>query len=91
MGVETTLTQFDGAVSGEIWQLPAGPLAMAAGFDWRKETYEFIVTNSSGNVIGDVPSDTAQPKVDRKVTAFYAELRCDLMGWQRRSPCARTK
>jgi len=74
VGGETTLTQFDGAVSGEIWQLPAGPLAMAAGFDWRKETYEFIVTNSSGNVIGDVPSDTPQPKVDRKVTAFYAEL-----------------
>src|SRR5687768_14100761 len=74
VGGETTLTQVDGAVSGEIWQLPAGPLAFAAGFDWRKETYEFIVTNSSGNVIGDIPSDTAQPKVDRKVTAFYAEL-----------------
>ena len=74
VGGETTLTQFDATVSGELMQLPGGPLAMAAGVDWRKETYEFIVTNSSGNVIGDVPSDTPQPKVDRKVTAFYGEL-----------------
>jgi iron complex outermembrane receptor protein len=74
VGGETTLTQFDATVSSEIWQLPAGGVGFAAGLDWRKETYEFIVTNSSGNVIGDVPSDTPQPKVDRTVTAFYAEL-----------------
>ena len=74
VGGETTLTQFDATVSSEIWQLPAGGVGFAAGLDWRKETYEFIVTNSSGNVIGDIPSDTPQPKVDRTVTAFYAEL-----------------
>ena len=79
VGGETTLTQVDGAISGEIWKLPAGPLAMAVGFDWRKETYEFIVTNDSGNVIGDVPSDTAQPKVDRKVSAIYAELNIPIL------------
>lgn len=74
VGGETTLTQFDASVSREIMQLPGGPVAFAAGFDYRKETYEFIVTNNSGNVIGDIPSDTAQPKVDRKVTAFYGEV-----------------
>ena len=74
VGGETTLTQFDAAASGEVWKLPAGPVAVAAGFDWRKETYEFIVHEASGNVIGDIPSDTAQPKVERKVTAFYGEI-----------------
>lgn len=74
VGGETTLTQVDGAISGEIWKLPAGPLSMAVGFDWRKETYEYIIHNSDGNVIGDVPSDTAQPKVERKVSAIYTEL-----------------
>jgi iron complex outermembrane receptor protein len=79
VGGETSIAQVDGAVSGEIWRLPAGPLAMAVGFDWRKETYEFIVTNDSGNVIGDVPSDTAQPEVERKVSAFYAELNIPIL------------
>ncbi|MEO7742088.1 MAG: TonB-dependent receptor [Usitatibacter sp.] len=74
VGGVTTLQQFDGSASGEIMRLPGGPLALAAGFDYRKETYEFIVTNSSGNVIGDIPSDTPQSKVERKVTAFYGEL-----------------
>jgi iron complex outermembrane receptor protein len=74
VGGETTLTQFDASASGDIFQLPAGAMALAVGLDWHKETYEFIVTNSDGNVIGDVPSDTPQPKVDRTVTAFYAEL-----------------
>ena len=74
VGGKTELTQFDASVSGEVWKLPGGPLALAAGFDWRKETYEFVVHESSGNVIGDIPSDTAQPKVERKVTAVYGEL-----------------
>lgn len=74
VGGETSLMQFDAGVSGEIMRLPGGPLALATGFDYRKETYEFIVTNSSGNVIGDIPSDTPQPKVDRKVRAFYGEV-----------------
>jgi iron complex outermembrane receptor protein len=33
VGGETTLTQFDAQASGEIWQLPAGPLALAVGLD----------------------------------------------------------
>ena len=79
VGGETSLTQVDGAVSGEVFRMPAGPAAVAVGFDWRKETYEFVVHNSSGNVIGDVPSDTAQPKVDRKVSAIYAELNLPIL------------
>lgn len=79
VGGKTTLLQADGAVSGELMQLPGGPLALAAGFDYRKEEYEFVVHNSSGNVIGDIPSDTAMPNRDRKVTAFFGELAVPIM------------
>lgn len=37
--LETRTTQklLGGSVSGEPWALPAGPLGVAAGFEWRKE------------------------------------------------------
>ncbi|HEY9108551.1 MAG TPA: TonB-dependent receptor [Roseateles sp.] len=40
-GGETTLQQFDGAISGELFKLPAGSLDFAAGFDLRRESFEF--------------------------------------------------
>ncbi|KQW51121.1 MULTISPECIES: TonB-dependent receptor [unclassified Roseateles] len=41
-GGNTTLQQFDGALSGELMKLPAGPLDFAVGFDLRRETFEFM-------------------------------------------------
>jgi len=38
---ETTMSTLDGTISGEVWQLPAGPLSLALGFDTRKESYKF--------------------------------------------------
>jgi iron complex outermembrane receptor protein len=40
-GGETTLQQFDGAISGGLMKLAAGSLDFAVGFDLRRETYEF--------------------------------------------------
>lgn len=40
-GGETSLIQIDGSISGELTQLPAGPLSFAAGFDLRRESYLF--------------------------------------------------
>ncbi|MEO5694148.1 MAG: TonB-dependent receptor plug domain-containing protein, partial [Usitatibacter sp.] len=40
-GGESRLTSADGAVSGELFQLPAGPVAAAVGFDYRRESYRF--------------------------------------------------
>ena len=38
--LNTKITQklAGGSISGEAWQLPAGPLGIAAGFEYRKET-----------------------------------------------------
>lgn len=33
----TTQKLVGGQINGEIWDLPAGPLGVAAGFEWRKE------------------------------------------------------
>jgi iron complex outermembrane receptor protein len=41
-GGNTTLQQFDGAISGELMKLPAGSLDFAVGFDLRRETFEFL-------------------------------------------------
>ncbi|MGX4641546.1 TonB-dependent receptor domain-containing protein [Massilia sp. SYSU DXS3249] len=33
----TTQKYVGGQINGEVWDLPAGPLGVAAGFEWRKE------------------------------------------------------
>jgi len=33
----TTQKLVGGQINGEVWDLPAGPLGVAAGFEWRKE------------------------------------------------------
>lgn len=72
-GGEATLQQFDGAISGEVMALPAGPLAVAAGFDVRKESYKFRNDAVTTEVIRDAPFDAEFPKVSRNVKAIYAE------------------
>ncbi|MES3025131.1 MAG: TonB-dependent receptor [Pseudomonadota bacterium] len=37
LATRTTQRLYGGSVSGEPWTLPAGPLGVAAGFEWRKE------------------------------------------------------
>ncbi|MEG0885295.1 MAG: TonB-dependent receptor, partial [Janthinobacterium sp.] len=70
---KTTLTQIDGAVSGELFQLPAGALAMAAGFDLRREGYSFE-QDVDANLILLAPGNAALKDASRTVKAVYAEL-----------------
>jgi iron complex outermembrane receptor protein len=75
-GGEATLKSFDGAISGEVWQLPGGPIGVAAGFDWRKEGYKFAngaTAVPAGEVIRDAPFDPEFPRVSRTIKAVYAE------------------
>lgn len=89
MGGKTGLTQLDGSVSGELMNLPAGPLGFATGFDIRKETYEFanttgdptaavtcvstLLTTITSDVYG-CPGNTSVPLVSRGIQAVYGEL-----------------
>ena len=72
-GGKAKLDQIDGSISGELLQLPAGPLALAVGFDVRKESYVFN-SGPTNIVIRDAPFDPTFPKVSRNIKAIYSEL-----------------
>lgn len=68
-GVETgntdyTQTAIDGHVTGELWDLPAGPIGMAAGFHYREDEIDDLPgeitlagntwgSSAAGNTVGD--------------------------------------
>ncbi len=69
----TKLTQVDGSVSGELFQLPGGPLAVAAGFDLRRENYAYT-QDQDATVIFLAPGNARLPEASRDIKAVYAEL-----------------
>ncbi|MFZ6645128.1 TonB-dependent receptor [Undibacterium sp. TJN25] len=71
-GGTTKLTQADGNISGELFQLPAGPLSIAAGFDLRRESYEFSQGIDATTILL-APGNAALPSVSRDIKAVYAE------------------
>ena len=73
-GGESSLLQFDGAISGEMMKLPAGSLAFAVGFDFRRESYKFSDGSRSTQPVYQAAFDAEFPKVSRDVTAVYGEL-----------------
>jgi iron complex outermembrane receptor protein len=70
---KTTLSQIDGNISGEIFQLPAGAVAMAAGFDLRHETY-FYNQDVAAEPILLSPGNANLPKASRNIKAVYSEF-----------------
>ena len=78
-GGKTVLTAFDAALSGEIYNLPAGPVLMAVGTDIRKEEYEFNGDRreaAARPAILNAAFDDANalPNVSRDIKAVYAEV-----------------
>ena len=73
--VKSTLTSLLGKVSRDIYQLPAGPLSLAAGVEGRRESYNYQPSTAieTGDVSGYggnfLPLDKS-----RDVGAVYAEL-----------------
>jgi iron complex outermembrane receptor protein len=70
---KTTVTQVDGNISGEVFQLPAGAVAMAAGFDLRRESYMYNQDVAAEPILL-APGNANLPKASRNVKAVYAEL-----------------
>ncbi|SFF62121.1 iron complex outermembrane recepter protein [Duganella sp. CF458] len=69
----TTMTQLDGSISGEVFQLPAGAVMMAAGLDLRKESYAFAQDVDAAKILL-APGNANQDRVSRNVRAVYAEM-----------------
>jgi iron complex outermembrane receptor protein len=70
---KTTLTQLNGSISGEIWQLPAGAVSGAIGTDLRRESYQFHQDVDATQILL-APGNGNQDRVARNIKAVYAEL-----------------
>jgi iron complex outermembrane receptor protein len=68
----TGLTQLDGSISGEVFQLPAGAVSMAFGTDVRRETYTFNDYVDATQILL-APGNAIFPKASRSIIAFYTE------------------
>ncbi len=78
-GGKTILSQVDGALSGELFNLPAGAVMGAVGFDLRREEYKFNGDKRAAAArpaILNAPFDDANAldNVKRDIKAVYAEL-----------------
>jgi len=71
---ESEITTVDGAVSGELFNLPAGPVAAAIGFDYRRESYQFDDGSRTSQPVYQAPFDPQFPEVRRTVKAVYGEV-----------------
>lgn len=71
-----TTTTVDGKVSSELFNLPAGPLGFAAGFEYRKEQLDQIADPilNSGDILGSGGNIQSQSG-SRTVKALFAEVR----------------
>ena len=78
-GGKATVKQFDGTMSGDVWPLPAGPLAAAAGFDIRKESYLFRTDTEAQPAIRDAGGDPLLNKATRDIKAVFAELNVPIL------------
>lgn len=71
-----TMTDVNVTASKEIFKLPAGPMALALGAEYRREEFEqnAAAPLSSGDVPGFGGSVSNLPEVSRNVWAVYGEL-----------------
>ncbi len=74
------VTQFDGSVSGPLFALPGGDVQVAAGVDYRRETYEFNGSTAANPVSAPNIFNAAFDNVNaltpksRDIKAAYAEI-----------------
>ncbi|QJR10317.1 Vitamin B12 transporter BtuB [Usitatibacter rugosus] len=77
---EAKVTSFDGKISKELMEMKNGAMALAVGFDTRKEELDDqpAAVLFSGDILG---GGGAQPptRADRRVTAFFGELNIPLL------------
>ena len=78
-GGQAKLTQLDGVISKDIYQLPAGQLGAAVGFDVRKESFQFTDGTVGVPALIGAGSPAALAKVSRDVKAVYGELHVPIL------------
>lgn len=69
---------FGGSLSGDLWELPAGPLSTAVGFEYRKESFSY--NPSAMDIAGEYGNGSSSPldgEID--VSELFAEVRVPLL------------
>ncbi len=78
-GGKYEVKQFDGSISGSLFELPGGKVQLALGVDYRRETYSFNGSNAAVLGTPDIfnaafdNANALTPK-SRTVKAAYAEV-----------------
>ena len=77
---EAKVTSFDGKVSRELWEMANGPMALAVGFERRKEELndQPQAVLFSGDIQGGGGALPAT-QADRTVSAFFGELNIPIL------------
>src|SRR5580704_17308234 len=72
---KTSITNFNGRVSRDLYQLPAGPLSGALGVEYRHETYEFNPATAiqTGDIAGEGGNQLPE-SASRNVASTYIEF-----------------
>jgi iron complex outermembrane receptor protein len=72
---KTSITNFNGRVSRDLYQLPAGPLAAALGVEYRHETFEFDPATAiqTGDIAGEGGNQLPET-ASRNVASTYIEF-----------------
>jgi iron complex outermembrane receptor protein len=71
---KSTTVELDGTLTGELMTLPGGPLALALGFDLRRESYQFDDGSRTSQPVFLAPFDPQFPKASRDIRAAFAEV-----------------
>ena len=78
-GGKANVNEYDLSISREVVNLPAGPLAVAFGYDGREEKFQF---NKDGTVrprINGTTSPSSLNQVSRTIKAIYTELQVPVL------------
>lgn len=71
---------FQGKASGEIWSLPAGPLALAVGGEVRKETLsQSYAPELSAGIVAGYGGTYPSISASRDIRALFAELNIPIL------------
>ena len=74
-GGKASVTQLDGTISRDLFALPAGPLAIAVGFDIRNEKYKFEdQTTANKAAVTGVGSSPSLSQAKRDISAVFGEV-----------------
>jgi iron complex outermembrane receptor protein len=79
---DSYLRSFDGHISGDIFQLPGGPISVAAGVEYRVEGFK--VVDSPEIFIGSVPIGNVN--AGRNIFSAFSELKIPFVGPQMNVP-----